>query len=152
MTLSLSLSLLSEDWAGYRTLGIDYIAQAFRGARAANPKVKLILNEYQVEGSYLSNGNSNKRDGFHKLIKDLLAIGVPIDVIGLQNHFEVGKVPKDLVAGMKLFSDLNLDVMVTEVDIRVKNNATWKDYEQQANDYGFIYKTCMMNKRCTVRL
>lgn len=76
---------------------------------------------------------------------------VPIDVIGFECHFEVGKVPQDLANGMKLFTDLGLDVMVTEVDIRVKNNATAAVYQQQATDYGFVYQTCMMNPKCKVR-
>jgi endo-1,4-beta-xylanase len=140
------------DWPLYEKLGIEYIVEAFRGARAANPHVQLVLNEYQVEGSGLgfNDGNSNKRDAFLKLVKLLLSKNVPIDAIGFQGHFEVGKVPKDLAQGMKLFTDLGVNVMMTEVDIRVKKNATWKDYRQQAEEYGFIYRTCMMNRKCTV--
>lgn len=140
-----------RDWAFYNKIGLDYISIAFKAARAANPHLKLILNDYDVEGTIPGYGSA-KRDGFYRLVKQLLAEKVPIDVVGFESHFKAGAVPKDMAATMKMFTDLGVEVMITEVDIRIKNDGGVAEYKQQALDFGEVYGICMKNPRCTVSL
>lgn len=55
-----------------------YVADAFKAARAASPKMKLFYNEYGAEGLGV------KSDKVYNLVKGFLASGVPIDGVGLQ--------------------------------------------------------------------
>jgi endo-1,4-beta-xylanase len=96
-----------------RIIGDDFLDYAFRFAREADPKAELYYNDYGLE-------NERKRSNCVKLLRGLIARGVPIDGVGTQSHFgldhpsldEVEKTIKDL-------SGLGLKVMVTELDVDV---------------------------------
>jgi endo-1,4-beta-xylanase len=74
---------------------------------------------------------NNKSLALLELSKSLLAQGHPLDGIGFESHFVAGTTPKDLSASMKQFTDLGLDVAITELDIRAPvdnrgvTNSTW---------------------------
>lgn len=51
--------------------------------------------------------------------KTLLKQGKPLHGIGFESHFIGGSVPTDIAASMKSFTDLGLDVAITELDVRV---------------------------------
>lgn len=57
---------------------VELIGRTFALARKANPKAMLILNDFDTSARC------------EKLIKDCLAAGVPIDVIGIQSHMHKG--------------------------------------------------------------
>ncbi len=57
---------------------VALIQATFAAAREANPKATLLLNDYDTSPKY------------EALIKDCLAAGVPIDVIGIQSHMHGG--------------------------------------------------------------
>jgi len=62
-----------------RRLGrVKLISKTFALARRANPKAMLVLNDFDTSPKY------------ERLIKDCLAAGVPIDVIGIQSHMHKG--------------------------------------------------------------
>lgn len=94
-------------------IGEDYIAQAFQFAREADPDAELYYNDYSLP-------NPAKRDGAVALIRTLQAQGVPVTGIGLQGHYNLnapslGRLDSALVA----FTDLGIDLMITELDIDV---------------------------------
>lgn len=96
-----------------RIIGDDFIDQAFRFAREADPKAELYYNDYGLE-------NERKRGNCVKLLKGLIGRGVPITGVGTQSHFNInhpplGEVEKTIVD----FAKLNLKVMVTELDVDV---------------------------------
>lgn len=98
----------------YKTLGPGYIADALRWAHAADPKVKLYLNDYNVEGL------GAKSDAYYTLIKQLKADHVPIDGFGMQGHLALQYgFPNDMRGNIQRFADLGLDVAITELDIRM---------------------------------
>ncbi|KAI0645072.1 glycoside hydrolase superfamily [Trametes meyenii] len=77
-----------------------------------------------------------KPTALKNLIKQLQADGVPIDGVGLQSHFEVGGVPPTLQQTTEEFVALELEVAITELDIRfaapppdAAGVAQQKDYE-----------------------
>ncbi len=59
---------------------IDYIDKAFRAAHAANPKARLILNEYFVIA------RQPDRERFYQLVAELKRRGTPISGLGIQAH------------------------------------------------------------------
>jgi endo-1,4-beta-xylanase len=95
-----------------RGIGPDYVQQAFRFAREADPDAVLTYNDYGAEG------RGTKRDGVLRLVRRLQADGAPIDAIGLQAH-----VPTDPIPGFEETLDLlratGLRVRITEADVRV---------------------------------
>ncbi|KAF4783116.1 glycosyl hydrolase family 10 [Colletotrichum scovillei] len=128
-----------------RTLGADFITISFKAAAAADPAAKLYYNDFSLEF------NSNKTDGAVKIVQDLKAANVKIDGIGFQSHFQVGKTPSQdtLNKVMTRFTDLGLEVALTELDVRHdKLPADDAAIQQQAKDYGTVVKTCVDNAKC----
>ncbi|WP_412075649.1 endo-1,4-beta-xylanase [Streptomyces xanthophaeus] len=134
----------------YQAMGRDYIAIALRAAKAADPDVKLYLNDYSIEGD-----NTAKSNAMYDLVKWLKGQGVPLDGIGFESHFEVGKNPYGIQANMKRFSDLGVDVAVTEYDNRMRvtdpqtqNPVNPGDLNQQATDTANLISACLNTARC----
>lgn len=126
----------------YQKLGIAYIADALRYARAADPSAKLYINDYNLEG------NSAKANGLYLLVRQLLQQGVPIDGVGFQGHFTVNQIPASMRANMQRFADLGLDVAITELDIRMQLPTTPSKLSDQANNYKTVIDTCLVITRC----
>ncbi|KAF6829455.1 tomatinase [Colletotrichum musicola] len=95
-----------------KVLGNNYVAEAFRIARAANPNAKLFLNENQVESL------PGKRQELYDLVSGLVADGVPIDGIALQMHItEIAPTPGVLTEMVKAYNALGLEVTIAELDV-----------------------------------
>jgi len=127
----------------YNQLGQSYIADAFRAARAADPSAKLFINDYNTEGT------NAKSDGLYNLVKSLKSQGVPIDGVGFQSHLIVGQVPSTMKANLQRFADLGVEVVISELDIRMATPADATKLQQQANDYKAVARTCLAIARCT---
>jgi endo-1,4-beta-xylanase len=74
--------------------------------------------------------------------------GVKIDGMGL--HLIVGSTPslEDQVANMKAFTDLGLEVAITELDIRADNPEANQYQDQQADDYVATIGACNQVEQC----
>jgi endo-1,4-beta-xylanase len=126
----------------FNAMGIGYIADALKTARAADPTAKLYLNDFDIEGM---NAKSN---AMFTLAQSLLAQGAPLDGIGFESHFIVGGVPSDMRANMQRFANLGLDVAVTELDDRMTVPASTANLQQQATDFANVVKACLGVNRC----
>ncbi|CAG6393034.1 endo-1,4-beta-xylanase [Actinacidiphila cocklensis] len=126
----------------YRRLGVSYIADAFRAAHAADPAAKLYLNDYGIEGI------GPKSDAMYALATSLKQQGVPIDGVGFQAHFALGRVPADFRANLQRFAGLGLDVAVTELDVRMPTPPDAASLRQQADDYDAVLRACLAVARC----
>ena len=104
-----------RDTIWLRALGPDYIDQAFRWARQADPDVPLFYNEFGAEGM------GPKSDGLYRLAWGMLARGVPIRGVGLQMHVSLndGSRPADVAANMRRLAALGLEIQITEMDVRI---------------------------------
>jgi endo-1,4-beta-xylanase len=94
-------------------IGEDYLELAFRFAHEADPAAQLYYNDYSLE-------NAPKRAGAIALVRRLLAAGVPVAGVGLQEHDRLdwpaaGEVDTTIAA----FAALGVMVMVTELDVDV---------------------------------
>lgn len=125
-----------------RAFGYDFVNVAFHVAHRVDPQAKLYINDFNIEGI---NAKSN---ALYNLVQRLLSEGVPIHGVGFQGHFIVGQVPSDMVANIQRFVNLNLDVAITELDIRMNLPPTVANLEQQARDYEQVFNACLAVSRC----
>ncbi|WP_036554169.1 endo-1,4-beta-xylanase [Nocardiopsis sp. CNT312] len=126
----------------YRVLGENYIAEALWMAHEADPRARLYVNEFGIEGG------GTKADAFYTLIADLMERGVPLHGIGFQSHFIVGQVPEDLAENMRRYTDLGLEVAVTELDVRIPEPVTDARLQEQARDYRRVVEACLEVEGC----
>ena len=125
-------------------IGPEYIEMAFRWAYEADPNALLIYNDYGAEGL------NRKSDAIYRLIKSLVANNVPIHGIGLQMHIQVDSPPnvQDVAKNMSRFTNLGLQVHITEMDVRIKKPSLVSDFQQQAKIYRDILRTCLLAEKC----
>ncbi|MGJ4846246.1 endo-1,4-beta-xylanase [Leifsonia sp. Le1] len=85
---------------------IAMIRMAFEEARAANPNVKLLLNDFDLSTAY------------ECLIEGVLEAGIPIDAVGLQTHMHQGYWGEDAVlATVDRFARYGLPLHLTETSL-----------------------------------
>ncbi|MBX6362615.1 MAG: endo-1,4-beta-xylanase [Gemmatimonadetes bacterium] len=128
-------------------LGPDYIAQAFRWARAADPDVPLYYNDYNIETA------NAKSDAVYRMLADLKARGVPIDGIGFQFHYQADAAPTadEIASNFARFAALGLKIQITEADmhVRVQNGvASAADLQVQATAYRNLVTACLRTPAC----
>ncbi|MBI5770095.1 MAG: endo-1,4-beta-xylanase [Verrucomicrobia bacterium] len=97
----------------HRVIGQDYLVMAFKWAHEADPAAELYYNDYNLDA------NDAKRTSCLELIKYLRANGAPITGVGMQGHYNLNTPSAAKVdETIKLFADLGLKVMITELDVR----------------------------------
>ncbi|MDQ0797876.1 endo-1,4-beta-xylanase [Streptomyces sp. B1I3] len=126
-----------------RKLGPGYIADAFRWAHEADPKARLFINDYNIEGV------NAKSTALHKLVTDLRKQRVPIHGVGIQGHLGVQySAPHDIADNMLRFDRLGLETAVTEADVRIPMPADSTKLEAQAEGYGVLLRGCLLTPGC----
>jgi len=96
-----------------RICGEEFIAKAFEYAHAADPDAQLFYNDYNTE-------RPEKRERIYRLLRKLVAAGVPVTGVGIQGHWSIYEpAGADLRASVDRFASLGLKVQVTELDISV---------------------------------
>lgn len=136
-------TLRSSIWQ--QVIGNDYIDSAFVWAHRADPDAKLYLNEYGAEM-----GGDTKSEAMFNYVKSMKDRGIPITGVGFQCHFIVNTINfTKLDQNIKRYASAGLEVIVTELDIRIKNTdytsntALWLAY--QASDYQNLINICLNN-------
>ncbi|MCS7033677.1 MAG: endo-1,4-beta-xylanase, partial [Phycisphaerae bacterium] len=100
-----------RDTPARRAIGDDYVIQAFRIAREADPEVELYYNDYNIEADY-------KRAKALRLVGELREAGVRVDALGIQGHWLLRHPDlTELERGFAELSATGLRLMVTELDI-----------------------------------
>ncbi|MBQ3350487.1 MAG: endo-1,4-beta-xylanase [Thermoguttaceae bacterium] len=100
----------------YEICGEDFIAQAFRTAHKIDPNIKLFYNDYNLI-------NPGKRARAVKMLKSLIDAGVPIDGVGMQAHWNIESFnPEELQKSIDAFTELGLEVQITELDMTTYSN------------------------------
>lgn len=98
--------------------GPGYIDMAFHAARAADPRVKLVYNDWGCEQG--GPENDRFRASILKLLDGMLARRTPIDALGLQGHlsaFSNSVNQRKLRDFLQEIRDRGLAVLITELDV-----------------------------------
>ncbi len=110
-----------------KALGDAEMAVWFQQARAADPSVKLYINDYSnlESGGY----DLNHINAYYRIIENILTNGGPIDGIGLQSHFDSNLTPPSRVLELlDKFAALGKDLQVTEFDVNLADEQIQADY------------------------
>jgi len=154
--IELNLVALEEDGSFrnsvfYRVIGPAYIPLAFKHAASVDPTAKLYYNDYNLEYG------EAKALGAKRIVELVQSYGVRIDGVGLQGHLVVESTPtqstptpsKDhLEKVLRMYTDLNVDVAYTEIDIRMNQPFSQQKLQLQAQQYANVTLSCMAVKRC----
>jgi endo-1,4-beta-xylanase len=104
-------------------LGEDEMAAQLRRAKQLDPNAKMFLNDY----GNLGEGNLDVE--FKRIIARMIALGAPLEGIGLQAHFGTQLTPPaDLFARLTSFGQFGLPLAITEFDVNLNNEALQADY------------------------
>jgi endo-1,4-beta-xylanase len=130
--------------------GTAYIEQAFRWARATDPKALLFYNDYDAEGL------NAKSEAIYAMVKDFKSRGVPIDGVGIQAHiFNLNTLAiSSLGANIARLTALGVQVHITEMDVGLPLNAKaglldQTDLMRQAEIYRYVATACLHQPGCT---
>jgi endo-1,4-beta-xylanase len=99
-------------------VGAHYLELAFHAAREADPTARLLLNEYGIE--YDSRADDTKRRVVLRHLERLKRAGVPVEMLGVQGHLEIGAKPFSagkLRGFIAAVADLGIEIAVTELDV-----------------------------------
>lgn len=128
-----------------RGLGPDYVAEAFRLARQADPEALLLYNDYGGEGL------NRKANDIYELVRDLKQRGL-VDGVGLQMHVSAASLPAiaDIAANIRRLAELGLRVNISEMDVRVRDVAgdTAAKLQRQRQVYRDVVAVCVAEPRC----
>lgn len=122
----------------YQILGEDFVKIAFELAHQADPEARLFYNDYSMS-------KPGKRAGVVAMVKRLQEQGVKIDGIGMQGHVGLDYPSlEEFEKSIKAFSDLGVEVMITEMDVSALPNPNNHqgaeisdsiEYQQMLNPY-----------------
>jgi len=132
-----------RDTPWVRQIGDDAVVQAYRFAHTADPDVRLVYNDYNIE-------QPAKREKTVRLLRELSDAGVPIAAVGIQGHWRLDSVPyAQIEEAIDTFHALGLEVMFTEVDLDVVLEQEGDPYatgcppevlERQAAQYAALFQ------------
>ncbi|RMZ67188.1 Endo-14-beta-xylanase 2 [Pyrenophora seminiperda CCB06] len=135
----------------YNTIGEAYLPIAFRFANKYRAKADLFYNDYNLEY------NADKTKGAARIVKLIKSYGVRIDGVGYQAHLASEPTPtspgaapdqKTLEAALHATADLGVDVVYTELDLRMNTPSTPAKLQVQADAFERVAKSCIAVKRC----
>ncbi len=151
--------------------GTEYIAEAFKTAREADPTAKLFYNDYGIENGAPENGDLSKPTWNTKwnavldMVRDFKTrpTPIPIDGVGFQSHIflDTWSTPENLVAMARNLNlhfrslyaiDPKLEARITELDVNLKNPADLSEstrIERQNLLYSEMVKACLSAPNCT---
>jgi len=99
-----------------QNVGPDYLTQAFRFAREADPAVPLHYNDYNIE-------SGAKHQSSLLLLKRLISEGAPITTVGIQGHWSVPNMTaqklEQIEQAIENYKALRLKVAITELDLTI---------------------------------
>lgn len=100
-------------------LGPEYLDISYRTAREADPKARLVVNEYDVELD--APEHERRRRVLLDLLERMQRAGTPVDAVGIQSHLTaVGGPPFSAEKLRRFFSEiaaLGLTIQITELDV-----------------------------------
>jgi endo-1,4-beta-xylanase len=126
-----------RDTTWLRTMGARHIPVAFQAAQRADPKARLVLNDYDLEFS--GERYDRRRAIALSLVRQLQDAGIRIDGVGIQGHL-YAELPIDVEA-VAAFGEalkrLGVRLLITELDV-IDWNIPGGPEEQDAAAYKVV--------------
>ena len=137
---------LRDWWTDHIGSDMKHIDNYFIWAHQADPKAKLLLNDFNNETK------NSISDAMYTYLKSARARGVPIDGIGMQMHIDASMPHKknDVVKNMQRFGAIGVPVYVTEFDVNtnaVKGDSVYKSQLDSQITYEMT-RACIESKAC----
>ena len=135
-----------RDCVWSRVIGPDWVEQAFRTARAADPAAKLYLNEFGADtpnAAFLAT---------EALARDFKARGVPLDGIGLQHHaYGLGSFQHLTEEVLRRIGALGLTAHISELDSTTSpiDGTVAEKLAKQGQVFQSIASACQAVPACT---
>jgi GH35 family endo-1,4-beta-xylanase len=111
-TTAATENLRNSRWL--QTVGPDFLLQAFKFAREADPNVALHYNDYNIESGF-------KHQSSLVLLKRLIGEGAPMTTVGIQGHWSVTNLTpqkfEQIDQAISNYKALKLKVAITELDV-----------------------------------
>nr|AHE13927.1 endo-1,4-beta-xylanase B [Achaetomium sp. Xz-8] len=128
----------------YKVLGEEYIKLAFKTASEVDPHAKLYYNDYNLESP------SGKTAGAANIVKMLRKEGIRIDGVGLQAHLTAERHPTldQHIDAISSFTELGVEVALTELDVRITMPATAENLALQKESYKNAVGACVQVRGC----
>jgi endo-1,4-beta-xylanase len=136
----------------YNTIGEEFLVYAFRFASKYDPYAELYYNDYNLEY------NGAKTDGAQRIVQLVKDAGVKINGVGFQAHLTSEPTPSSgggvapsqmvLASALRKMTSQNVDVVYTEIDVRMNLPATKAKLKKQASVYQDIAAACLSVERC----
>ena len=123
---------------------LDYVRVAFHTARDTDPDAVLCMNDWGNEGSI-----PDRTQNMIEAVRSLKAEGIPIDCVGMQAHLDTVTAPDyaTILKVMKAYSDMGVEVQVTEFDVQDNRRApSWDKASKIADD---LLGACIDSPNCT---
>lgn len=103
-----------RDTRWLQSIGPDYLTQAFRFAREADPDAALHYNDYNIE-------SGSKHQSSLLLLRRLIDEGAPITTVGIQGHWSVTSLNaqklEEIERAIESYQALGLSVAISELDV-----------------------------------
>jgi GH35 family endo-1,4-beta-xylanase len=105
-----------------------FIRKAFEKIRTKT-NAKLEIRDFNIENQNPAYGWDKKHQAFYQLVKHLKNQSVPIDMVGIQGHLNIGNInwllqDDGLRATVKKFKDLGVEVIISELDCPLTQYST----------------------------
>jgi endo-1,4-beta-xylanase len=108
-------------------MGDDVMVEWFKAARAADPKPRLYINEYNI---FWGGGRSTQsQTHYQKTIRYLIEHGAPLDGIGIQSHIGAHLTPPTrLMEILDEYAKFGKRIEATELDLNIDDEQAQADY------------------------
>jgi endo-1,4-beta-xylanase len=130
----------------HSALGLEGMAEMFKLAREHDADAKLYYNDYNIEKL------NTKSDAVYELVKQLQALGAPIDGVGFQAHLSTKSYASGPAfrANIARFEALGLQVNISELDVRTTEvpGTSQERLAAQAVTYQELASACAAEPAC----
>lgn len=131
----------------FKILGDEFMDSAFVYAHRADPDTRLFYNDYN------NSTINSKSTAMYNKIKKMIENGIPIHGIGFQAHHTESEWSENfknsLKENIKRFTDLGLEVVFTETDVRITTPTDESELVDQARMYKAMLEAALECKGTT---
>ncbi|WP_020573188.1 endo-1,4-beta-xylanase [Actinopolymorpha alba] len=122
-------------------LGPGELARWFELAHRADPRARLIVNDYDILDD--QGWNRRHQDHLYNLVRSLRERRVPVHGVGFQAHFAAPQLtpPADLLPILDRYASLGVPIEITEFDVTTTDERLQADYTRDFLTLSFSHQS-----------